>query len=157
MRAWNSWLMISLLLVCAGSAGGQDNKKLQQLSWMLGDWQRTGLPEGRTGYERWRVDGHALAGVGVSKRDGQVLFEERLRLVEQDGAIYYIADVAENPQPVRFKLVSSSDKKAAFANPEHDFPKRIVYRLQGDHLEVSTSGDGKEIVFHFRKSTSAKD
>jgi hypothetical protein len=157
MRAWNLCLTTCLLLVCAGSAAAEGSEKLQQLSWVLGSWQRTGLPEGRIGYETWHVDGATFAGVGVSKRENQLLFEERLGLLEQDGNIYYVADVAGNPQPIRFKLVSSSNNQAVFTNPEHDFPKRIVYSLQGDQLEVSTSGDGKEIVFHFRKFAATVD
>ncbi|HBK46737.1 MAG TPA: hypothetical protein DDZ67_09960 [Xanthomonadaceae bacterium] len=129
--------------------------RLQPLAWMLGSWQRTGLPEGDCGYERWHPDGSGFAGVGARLKDGRLVFEERLRLEADSDGVFYVADVAENTHPVRFRLVAQAGHRAIFENPEHDFPKRIAYRLDGDVLEVSTSGNGREVVFRFRRSSAA--
>jgi hypothetical protein len=39
-----------------------------------------------------------------------------------------------------------------FENPQHDFPKVITYRLEGDGTLVAViEGDGKRVEFKFRR------
>lgn len=150
-----------LLLVCfialgvAQPAGASEpvDPGLQPLTWMLGSWQRVGLPEGTRGYERWHVSDGAFVGTGIKLKGKRVVFEEKLRLETDNGGVFYVADVAENAKPVRFRLVAQTEHSAVFENPEHDFPKKIAYRVDGDLLEVITSGDGRDIVFRFKRSS----
>lgn len=145
------FIMVGIVQPVGASESVHPN--LQPLTWMLGSWQRVGLPEGTSGYERWHMDGGAFVGVGTKLKDQRVVFEEKLRLETDNGDVFYVADVAENAKPVRFRLVTQTEHSAIFENPEHDFPKRIAYRLDGDRLEVVTSGDGREIVFRFKRSS----
>ncbi len=128
--------------------------ELESLAWLLGRWNRTGLPEGQEGYEHWRIEGKGYAGIGARLRNGQVAFEERLWIKADGGEVFYVAEVHGNPAPVRFRLVERAERSAVFENPEHDFPKRISYRLTGDHLEARISGDGREITFGFERESA---
>lgn len=125
--------------------------RLQPLAWLLGSWEREGLREGSSGVETWQVEGDAFVGSGKRLKGATLVFEEKLRL-EADGTdVFYVADVAENPQPVRFRMVEQAGTSAVFENPAHDFPKRIAYRLEGEQLVVVTSGDGREVTFRFKR------
>ena len=80
---------------------------------------------------------------------------ETLRLEANGDTASYVADVAENPQPVRFALVAQTSDSAVFENLRHDFPKRISYQRRGDALEVVISGDGRQARFAFRRAHAA--
>jgi hypothetical protein len=41
-----------------------------------------------------------------------------------------------------FRLVEIGPGRAVFANPEHDFPRRIEYLRDGDGMTVRVSGAG---------------
>ncbi|UCF19382.1 MAG: hypothetical protein JSU87_15875 [Gemmatimonadota bacterium] len=43
-----------------------------------------------------------------------------------------------------FRLAESSDKRAVFENPEHDYPKRITYRLDRGGSLVARIDGGAE-------------
>lgn len=149
-----------LLLACTVAglfgmpAAAEDDvgPRLEPLAWLVGQWNRTGLPDGQSGYERWQSDGAGYSGVGVRLRGAQVAFEERLRIEADDGGVFYIAAVPGNPAPVRFRLTEQTQNAVAFENPNHDFPKRIAYRVDGDRLEALISADGREIRFGFERA-----
>ncbi|KRG43378.1 hypothetical protein ARC20_10055 [Stenotrophomonas panacihumi] len=130
--------------------------RLQSLAWLLGSWEREGLREGSSGVETWQVVGDAFVGSGKRLKGTTVAFEEKLRLEANGTDVFYVADVAENPQSVRFRMVEQAGTSAVFENPAHDFPKRIAYRLEGDQLVVVTSGDGREVTFRFKRVAASR-
>ena len=71
-------------------------------------------------------------------------FFEFLRIEERDGKIAYVAQPGGKP-PTSFPLVSIEGSKATFENPDHDFPQRIIYWLDGNDLCARAEGtiDGK--------------
>ncbi len=147
------WLTCALVLLAPLSVAAEPAAhRMDTLAWLLGSWQRTGLPAGSVGTETWRREGDDFVGVGSRYKQGRLAFEEKLRLTRDGDDVFYVADVAENPTPVRFRLVAQDAHSATFENPAHDFPKRIAYRLQGELLEVVTSGDGREVIFRFRRA-----
>lgn len=145
-----TFLLLAALIGSSSALADGLDPRLQSLDWLLGRWERTGLPEGRSGHEHWQVDGSDLAGVGAMQRDGQAVFEERLRIVAGEDGVFYVADVPGNAAPVRFRLTEQAADAAAFENPGHDFPKKIAYRRDGEQLHAQISGNGREIAFAFR-------
>ena len=70
------------------------------------------------------------------------------------GDIFYIAKVHHNELPIAFKLTQCSDSVAVFENPEHDFPKKIEYKLTDQDritVTVGSSGEGFKIDFQRAK------
>lgn len=125
---------------------------LDRMAWLAGTWQRTGLPAGQSGYEQWTREGtQGFTGVGVSKRGDKTVFEEKLRIVVKDGDVYYVADVAHNPQPVYFKLTEFSGTGFTFENAAHDFPQKIAYRRDGNRLHARVSAGDKAMDFEFER------
>ena len=78
------------------------------------------------------------------RANGRVAFEF-IRIANTEDGIAYIAQPGGRP-PTAFKLVESKTNRVVFANPEHDFPKRIVYELREGKLcaRVDDGKDGDE-------------
>lgn len=153
--------MRTILLACfsiaplmPAYAAGTD-ARIESLDWLQGHWNRTGLPEGRAGHEHWHAADGALVGVGVLQRNGSTVFEEKLRIETHEGEVFYVADVPGNAAPVRFRMIEHSAASAVFENPSHDFPQRIAYRRDGEHLHATISGGGREIAFAFERDAAS--
>lgn len=63
--------------------------------------------------------------------------------------------------PTLFSQSARGDGWMQFENPAHDFPNRIEYRRQGDHLHASIAGpgrDGKQLrmTFDYRRCAEFK-
>ena len=71
--------------------------------------------------------------------------------IKIDGKFYYVAEVSHNPDPTYFEMTSISDNGFICENPDHDFPKKITYKLENGVLIATISGNGKEIAFVFKR------
>ena len=148
---------LPLLLIFFSDSFSQEVAKrarddFKKLSWLEGTWQRTNSRAGQSGYERWfRSSPYELQGYGITYQGTDTLFVEKLLIVINEDRIYYIADVPENKQPVYFKLSELTKTGFVFENPDHDFPKKIVYQLEGDLLKATVSGNNKSLEYLFRK------
>jgi len=67
---------------------------------------------------------------------------EFLRIVETADGLVYLAQPGGKP-PTPFKLSELAKDRVVFANPEHDFPKRILYMLREKQLCARVEGDGE--------------
>ena len=152
----NTFFTLLLLFFFKGTQAQDISKETagnySQLSWLAGNWKRTNVKPGRTAHERWEQTGtYEMHGFGVSMKEQDTLFVEKLKLVIKDNTIYYVADVPGNKQPVYFRLTAITKDGFTCENPDHDFPKKIVYRLEGDKLKATISGDGKAIDYLFER------
>ncbi|WP_312914106.1 DUF6265 family protein [Stenotrophomonas sp.] len=141
-----------ILLVGAASAVTAAAAELASLDWLLGNWQRTGMAAGTSGAEHWRRQADVLEGEGRSYRQGELRFQERLRIIDEGGQLYYVADVAGNPAPIRFALVAQGVQSVVFENLQHDFPQRIAYQRNGRRLTATVSAGERVQVFAFEQS-----
>ena len=145
-------LIFTLCIASACSTGKAQSRQLDQLDWLIGFWERANTKPGRSAHERWqKISDTTLIGWGVSLHESDTTFVEKLQVYLKDGALYYQADVSENPAPVPFAFTSISKTGFVCENPNHDFPKKIQYELKGDTLIATTSGNGKELIFRFKK------
>ena len=79
---------------------------------------------------------------------------EYLRIEQRADGLYYVAYPQARCPGTDFKLTRASATEAVFENPQHDFPKRIIYRKTGDD-SLTASIDGgentKAISFAYRR------
>ncbi len=68
---------------------------------------------------------------------------EYLRIEQRADGIYYVAHPKARCPGTDFKLTRASATEAVFENPQHDFPKRIIYRKTSDDA-ITASIDGGE-------------
>lgn len=145
--------MLAPFAALPAAANGPDTD-LAKMAWITGEWQRTDLPAGESGFERWQAtQSSGYAGIGVHQRGNGSRFEETLSIEIRGDAIHYVAKTPQNPEPVAFRLIELREDGATFENRGHDFPKRIDYRRDGERgLIVRISDDDKTIDFRFQRS-----
>ncbi len=138
----------------ASPAKAQSNTRIENLGWLVGSWNRTNNKSGHTGNERWLIDREiGLRGYGITTKGSDTLFVEKMRIVEGDhGALYFVADVLENPKPVYFHIISITPDEFTCENQGHDFPKMIHYERKLKNLEVTLAGNGRTVIHRFVKA-----
>jgi hypothetical protein len=143
--------LATLTTTChAQSSSITDNFK--KLHWLTGEWKRTNVKPGRSSIETWAFNSNTeLFGSGITVSGSDTVSIEKLKLLIMDDHIYYVADVAENKEPVYFKLTKIFETGFVCENPDHDFPKMISYQLEGVNLKATISGNGKSIDYLFTR------
>ena len=140
-------VLLSLLVLTTPTFAGECTS-LEGLDWLLGQWEQSG--ETATTRETWtRVSSDTFEGLGetLDAQDGSRRAWESLRLVAMRGQVFYLAQTKGNPRPVAFTLTECEDGVAVFDNPEHDFPRRLAYRLTDAGALAVTVSDGGERGF----------
>ncbi|MEQ9403007.1 MAG: DUF6265 family protein [Cyclobacteriaceae bacterium] len=128
------------------------SQSVKDLKWLAAKWERVNVKAGQTAFEVWEKTGkEQLSGQGITLRGTDTVFIEKLSILMKEGDLYYVAEVSQNQDPTYFKITSASKDGFTCENPEHDFPKKIVYRLSGKDLTAVISGNGKEMGFVFRR------
>ena len=143
-------IILIFLSLSIGLFGQVKEESLGELEWILGIWERQNGKPGMTQHERWwKISDHEFKGIGIRMIDSDTVFVEKLCIKIEDGDVYYIADVDENPEPVYFKFSNWGEKSFVSENPEHDAPKKIEYLLNGNLITTKVSWDngGFEVVF----------
>jgi len=133
--------LAALLLVQAAAA--QD---VSDLRWLAGCW-RTEPPReaesGATFYEVWIApDAPIIAGYDYHEGEGEVQGWGQMR-IESNGRPEFV-DMPLGSFPIRYQLLEEEPNNAATfvnADPQHDYPKRIEYRREGNRLFRRISGD----------------
>ena len=119
-------------LVATGAAHASSPPPLP--AWLSGCWQGEGSSAGVT--EAW-TDGRIgrMLGLGQTLRGARGSFEFMQIATATDAALVFIAQPGGRP-PVQFRAVTVEPARIVFANPDHDAPKTIEYRRDGDRLLV---------------------
>ena len=121
-----------LILICGGVAVAQEQKfSVSDLAWMGGCWEAK--TKGREINEQWmKPAGQTMLGMGRTVAQEKTVEYEFMQIREdKDGAIYYVAKPSGQSEAA-FKLIKLQNREAVFENREHDFPQRVIYRLQSD-------------------------
>ena len=143
-------ILASLILFTTVSV---ENPTLADLSWMSGDWQTA--PGGRRQIEEhWTgVAGGSMMGVSRTVAGDKTVEFEYLRIEQRQDGIYYVAHPKARCPGTDFRLTRASATEAVFENPQHDFPKRIIYRKTDAGLTASIDGgEGtKSMSFVYQK------
>ena len=108
-------------------------------TWMVGCW--TGSRGAETFNERWvAADATTLIGTSHTVKGGTLSAFEFLRVVMRGGVAVYVAQPNGVP-PTEFTATAQTTAEVTFANPAHDFPKRVGYRrLDATHLTAWIDG-----------------
>lgn len=98
---------------------------LEELAWMSGNWR--GVAENTQMEEYWTAPKQGtMIGLHRDVTDSTVQFEF-LRIVKENDEIIYYASPAGRHPATPFRLIEIRPGRAVFANPDHDFPQRIIY------------------------------
>jgi hypothetical protein len=137
--------VLIIIAAWSGAASASACGSLDPMQWLLGEWLADG--DKNTWRESWTAISPKTwegRGTETSKSDPGKQSSEELRIVEMDGSVFYLAKVTHNELPVPFRLVECGDGRLVFANPAHDFPRRLEYERQADgrlHVSISDGAD----------------
>lgn len=118
---------------------------LETLAWLGGCWRAEGGEAGSG--EHWLpLAGHTLMGVSRTVRQGRTVDFEFMQIRQlPDGSVVFAAQPKGRPETL-FTLQPGAAREAVFQNPAHDFPQRVIYRLEdGGRLRARIEGqrDGR--------------
>lgn len=123
-------VLAPLLFVIAGAPAAAAD-----LDWLAGHWCNTETEE------LWLPEREGLL-LGLNRaRAGKPAFEF-LRVEIVDSRARYLAQPGGRP-PTVFAETARAVQRISFANPQHDFPKRIHYWREGASLHAAID-DGSE-------------
>lgn len=111
--------------------------------------------EGGETAENWIGAGRSML-VGANLSDGGYEF---LRIAPNErGAIVYYSMPGGRAPATEFALTGHAGQRAVFENPEHDFPKRIIYARDGDEMTARIDGgEGSEQAMEWRFQRAEPD
>lgn len=132
------------LLALAAPVRAQDMQP-SSLAWLAGCW-RAENGEAGSG-EHWLAPaGGTMLGVGRTVRQGKTVEHEFMQIRNDgEGRLVYIA-LPSGQREATFAATRLDAQQVVFENPEHDFPQRVIYRLQdADRLLARIEGRRKGV------------
>ena len=132
-------LSIGLFVLFSILACGQ-NTSMQQVDFLIGTWKI----EGKESYEVWKKVDNTLNGISYNIKTGEKYITEKIEVKLIDKKITYIPTVFDqnDGKGIPFILNLSNNNIFSFENPQHDFPKKIQYKILNDkELYVSVLGE----------------
>lgn len=127
-------------------------------SFLEGTWK----VENRETYENWEIneDG-SLKGTSYRLANGEKNITEYLQINKKGEQVIYTAVVPTQNEGrgIEFVLLKLDNMTYSFENPEHDFPKKIVYQKKSDseiYVMVSDGGD-QGFAYTMRKVDSVSN
>ena len=154
-------LLAAVVLVCSKgvsthTSSGGETYDIADLAWISGDWQTASGGKAQI-EEHWTaLAGASMMGLSRTVAQGKTVEFEYLRIEQRVDGIYYVAHPKARCPGTDFKLTTLSKQEAVFENPEHDFPKRIIYRKSSDGSLIASIDGGpgtKTFLFAFRPMT----
>lgn len=137
-------IALVIMLLMSNAVLAQTQKySLDDLEWLAGCW--SGGSGTRSTIEQWmKPSGKTMLGMSRTVANGKTVEYEFLRVHEEsNGDIFYTA-IPSGQQEASFKLVKLEKHMAVFENPEHDFPQRVIYKLEDDgSLKARIEGESK--------------
>ncbi len=146
------------MIVLTGFTQQKLSSNLSDLKWLIGTWQM----EKKNGLltETWQQTNDSTFDESsyLQKTSGEKKLLENVQIVFRENNLYYIPTVSDqnNQQPVKFLITSTSNNKFIAEDPDHDFPKRIVYEMINPdsihaRIDGSTSMPEKKIDFYYSR------
>jgi hypothetical protein len=149
------FLGIGLLFFFAGSSSVSHAASISDLAWLAGCWSSAGGEAGSG--EQWMAPaGGTLLGVSRTVKNGRTVAHEFMQIREvEPGKIAFIAHPSGQAE-ASFPLARAAEREVVFENPQHDFPQRVIYKLEGDgvlraSIEGLSKGRLKTIEFPMKK------
>jgi len=106
------------------------NKVFKKLYKLEGIWKMN-TKRGAICEEWKKMNKNHLQSRGYMIKGSDTVVNERVALTKTKEGVFYTSTVEDqnNKQPIAFKMTKVENNLFVFENPQHDFPKRIVYKF----------------------------
>jgi len=146
-------ILVGLSLLSTLSVAGQNKTtEIGDLDGMAGCWERRDDSKKLLVSEQWMSPaGTSILGMGRTVKNGKTTGWEFMRIEQREDGLYFVSRPKENKEDTAFKLISSTLNEVVFENKEHDFPQRIIYKLQGAKMtgRIEGNNNGKFLGIDF--------
>jgi hypothetical protein len=124
--------------------------RVDDLGWMSGHWITA---DGATEEDWTAPRGGVMLGTGRTVAGDALREYEFLRLQAGADGVPVFWALYNGAPPVGFRLTRSGPASATFDNPDHDYPQRFHYRLEGAALvaTISAIDDSHATSWTFRR------
>ena len=133
--------VLALLLLAAAPdcpVLGSGSPGLAQLGWLAGAW--SGDDAGTLNEEVWMVpSGGMMLAMHRDTAGGKATGFEFLRIEEDGQGLVYRA-MPEGRPATDFRRIAQGPSCIVFENPEHAFPRRVLYWREGVRLHARIEG-----------------
>jgi len=108
----------------------ESNKVFKKLYKLEGTWKMN-TKRGAICEEWKKMNKNHLQSRGYMIKGSDTVVNERVALTKTKEGVFYTSTVEDqnNKQPIAFKMTKVENNLFVFENPQHDFPKRIVYKF----------------------------
>ena len=136
-------VLLLVPLAATAVARRPETKGVGSLAWLAGSWRSEGAGGARA-EENWTEPlGGTMLATARQVKGGKTAFFEFLRVEEREGGKLVYVAMPMARKAVEFPATKVDERSVLFENPQHDSPKRILYRLDGEEL-VTRVDDGAE-------------
>lgn len=151
--------ILLLMVLCFSAFVFSDNSKktFKKLYALEGVWKMK-TKQGAICEEWKKINKNYLQNKGYIINGMDTILTERVALQRSKDDIYYTSIVEDqnNKKPIVFTLTKTESNTFTFENPQHDFPKRIVYKIvTKDSLHAfiddGIEGSKKRQNFYYKK------
>lgn len=148
-------------MLYAGSLANVANAQAMQLPENLPGVWTTQADKSTYRFEVWEYyDDSTFRGMGGKVKESDTVFKEKLWLQLRQGRLYYMAN-AEGQNGNRYITFPCIETRGSyvFSNPQHDFPKNIVYHFVNPtemYVEINADMNGEALTnsWTFSKETT---
>ncbi len=151
-------MTIAGMLILLNWCNPAQNKvaEIKDFDGMAGCWEQRDAKKSLLISEQWMSPaGTSILGMGRTVKNGKTVGFEFMRIEQRADGIFFVSKPKENPEETAFKLIRSTLNEVIFENPDHDFPQRIIYKLQGakmtGRIEGNNNGKIRGIDFPMNK------
>jgi hypothetical protein len=131
--------LLSAVACVAVSSASANEADLTKLAWLGGCWASANGEPGSG--EQWMpLAGGTLLGMSRTVKNGRTVEFEFMQIRIDQGAIVYIA-MPSGQRTATFTAIRLTDSEVVFENKAHDFPQRVIYRIDGDQLLARIEGE----------------
>lgn len=141
--------MLNVFIYIAVMLSAQE-RLIDNAAFLKGCWQRTSGT--RVVEEQWMAPrAGMMMGMSRTVRGDSLIEYEHVRIFERNARLVYAAQPSRQAA-AEFESAMITAGAITFANPAHDFPQRIIYRVAGDSLfaRIEGSVNGRERGVDFR-------
>src|SRR3954468_2780120 len=147
--------VLALLVVALFGQTAATRPTIKDVGWIAGCWELD--RNGRHIVEHWLpAEAGTMIGLSRTVAGGKTTEWEFLIIREAAAGLEYVAKPSGQPEGT-FKAATATEHDVTFENPSHDFPKRILYKREGDALtaaiEGPINGQNRRIEFPYRKAS----